>query len=460
MSWFKKKLTGPDLELIKMYARRLDRRYPPVFVGRQAELEIVKENCRDALVYCRQGKKTAGHIIVFRGAPGAGKSSLLEHIEEHWSGKKDSPLALNLGVDTLKDASVTALAIVQKIAPRKEKRFRRRLRMHASVSAGVPGVAAGKVSLGKKTGPKNISFSLLKELLPPKKWRQPLCILVDEIQKVTEPHGESLLTLHLGEHGLPIVLAAGGLADSVEKIHDAMSPRLTGGNLRTLAALTPAEVQSCIQQMFDLCRVNYSSGQLERIAGEIGASSEGWPQHVRTETAALFSGLDATRGDLGKVDFIAVKHLATEYRKESYRARQSEEMDDADELVAALLRAMPGSGLKRGKVVDLIREKEVPDGTESRRLPKGMDAKDFLDHLIHQGIFQPNADGKLSCPIPSLRSWLIDRAVPEPAQAKLKEAPEAAALRTLSSAAEQVMEQGAQERRHGAGPEQDRGEGR
>ena len=79
-----------------MYARRLDRRYPPVFVGRHAELELVKEPCRRSLARCRQGKKTAGHIIVFRGAPGAGKSSMLDHIEEHWNGKNERPLALNL----------------------------------------------------------------------------------------------------------------------------------------------------------------------------------------------------------------------------------------------------------------------------------------------------------------------------------------------------------------------------
>ncbi len=145
-----------------------------------------------------------------------------------------------------------------------------------------------------------------------------------------------------------------------------------------------------------------------------------------------------------------------EYREGSYEERQSKEMDDVDELVAALLTAIPAGGLKRGKLADFIREKEVPDGSESRRLPKGMDAKDFRDHLIHQGIFQPEAGGKLTCPIPSLRSWLIDRAAPEPDQAKLEKAPETAALRAFGSAAEQAEP----ERERPGGRNQDRGEGR
>ena len=108
-------------------------------------------------------------------------------------------------------------------------------------------------------------------------------------------------------------------------------------------------------------------------------------------------------------------------------------MDVADELVADLLRAMPESGLKRGKVVSLIREKEVPDNPGSRRLPKGMDAEDFLEHLIHQGIFHPGTGGELSCPIPSLRSWHIQRGSEN--QEELYRTAGQASRRTFGSAA-------------------------
>ena len=411
MSCFTKKTNGPDLALIEEFATPWDRQSPPVFVGRKTEFEIVEENCRRALDLCRQGKKTGGHIVVFRGAPGVGKSSLLEHVEENWS-RKNCPQALDINLETLEDTSATALEIVKKIAPEKADLFRRRLVTNTSVSDSVPGVASGGVPTSRETEAEKISFSLLKELIPPQDWRQPLCILVDEIQGVTEQHGASLLKLHLGEHGLPIILVCAGLANSAEKLQQAMSLRLTIGNTCTLAALPPAEVQSCVKQMFDRCRINYNSDQLEGIGGEIATRSEGWPQHVRTATAALFGGLVETRGDLGTVDFAAVEQQAGAYRENSYLARQSKEMGLSVRLVANVLKMIPEGGVPADHVEDIIVAKADPMGQRAGRLPKAMDAEDFLDHLIYYGILQPDKDGMLSCPIPRLRIWLIDRAVP------------------------------------------------
>ena len=260
--------------------------------------------------------------------------------------------------------------------------------------------------------PPEISFDTLPKLFPPKIWRQPLCLLVDEIQKVTKRHENCLLLLHLGIHGLPIVLVGTGLADSAEKLQQAMSPRLTEGNLCTLGALQPEDVHSCVQQMFTRCRITYTADQLEQIGGGIAKDSEGWPQHMRTATAALFGELYKTRGDLGKVDSRAVKERAAAYRENSYRARQSDAMHRRVSLVANILKTIPERGVPPEQALCLIAAKANEKGPESKGLPKGMDAEDFLDHLIHQGIFQPDETDLLSCPIPSLWSWLIKQADP------------------------------------------------
>ncbi len=129
----------------------------------------------------------------------------------------------------------------------------------------------------KETGPKPVDFRVLANLKPREQWERPVCLLVDEIQTVTKDHGKCLRQLHLGEHGLLIVTVCAGLADSAEKLREAMSPHFTTGNLSTLGSLTPEEVQSCVKQMFDRCRVNYTSEQLKQFAGEIAERSEGWP---------------------------------------------------------------------------------------------------------------------------------------------------------------------------------------
>ena len=455
-----KQLTGPDLALIKEFADPWDRQSPPVFVGRYDEIGLVEKNCRRALDLCGQGKKTGGHIIVFRGAPGAGKSSLLEHIEEDWRKKPNCsqtlcPQTLNLELETLEDTSATALEIVKKIAPEKEEMFRRRFVTNTSVSGGVPGLVTGEVTTSNETSPEKIFFSVLKELLPPQDWRQPLCILVDEIQAVTEKCRKSLLALHQGKHGLPIVTVCAGLANAAEKLQLAMSPRLTSGNLRTLGTLPPEEVHSCVRQMFERCQINYTADQLKRIGDRIAKDSEGWPQHVRTETAALFGELAETRGDLGRVDSRAVEERADAYRKNSYQARQSTEIGDSFNLVAGLLKAMPVSGMWRDQAVDIIEAKADQKGQKSGRLPKGMDAEDFLNHLIHQGVFQPDQTGMLSCPIPSFRTWLIERPNHRrqvSSQSQIKTGQDA-----LETAVNKAAKQSRPDRKRHAGPDRDRG---
>ena len=104
-----------------------------------------------------------------------------------------------------------------------------------------------------------------------------------------------------------------------------------------------------------------------------------------------------------------MKKSCDTYREDSYRARQSEVMGRAGHLVASVLKMIPEGGASADHVVDIIEAKADQTGQKSWRLPKGMDAEDILDHLINQGIFQPDETGLLSCPIPSLWTWLIEQ---------------------------------------------------
>ncbi len=91
----------------KTVRRYLDRQRPLAFAGRKAELEIVKKSCR-------QGEQTASHIVVFRGAPGAGKSSLQAHIRKFWIEEND-PLVVSVPEMILEKTG----ALVRKIGKRK-----------------------------------------------------------------------------------------------------------------------------------------------------------------------------------------------------------------------------------------------------------------------------------------------------------------------------------------------------
>ena len=412
MLWFKKNPAGPDRDLVKEFSEPWDRQRPPVFVGRAAELEVVERNCRRAISLCRKGEDAVGHTILFQGAPGAGKTSLLKHLQKLWSTKEGAPQALVMTKRTLQDPESTALMIAERIAPAEAGRFRQGITSTKSVTGGFKGFASGEYSKSRETGSKVASFEILASLKPPGNREQPLCILIDEIQKVGEEHRACLEALQLGEHGLPIVPIYAGLADSEEKLHQAVSPRLQAGNTRTLSALAPEEVHSYVKQMLDRCRIDCTPDQLERLTARMAERSEGWPQHLHTETAALFRGLHQADCDLMAVDFDAVEKQAAAYREDSYQARQSPEMETCRSLVAAVMAAVPPGGMDKDEVIDAIKGTARTDAGTSWRLPEGMNADMFLMHLVHRGALQPGRERKWSCPIPSLRTWLIDKGSP------------------------------------------------
>ena len=85
-------------------------------------------------------------------------------------------------------------------------------------------------------------------------------------------------------------------------------------------------------------------------------------------------------------------------------------MVDAVYLVGAVLRELSPAALHKAKVSRAIKSKSRVD-EPGWDLPKGMSADQFLDHLIHQGVMQPDRDceHRLICPIPRLRTWLIEQ---------------------------------------------------
>ncbi len=369
-----------DRELLEEYSRPLDRQPAPVFVGRQDILELIQANCRGAMRALGRNQRAAGHTIVLQGAPGAGKTAILSHLEEEWDGKPDRPHVLEIRQAYLEDPATMALAIVRKLDP-------------------------------SKASPENIAFSLLKELLPPQDWKHPLCILVDEIQNVRESHGEVLTPLHLGTHRLPIVPIYAGLANSTDSLAQAGVSRLQTDNVRTLGPLASEEVRDCVKRMIANCRIDPGAGVLvQQLADEIARSSEGWPQHVRTEAAAAFRAIGQKKGEIKDIEILPMRALARKYRQRSYEARQSKEMKEAKDLVAAVMEEVPSNGgLSRSRVLNAIKGKIANGQGTEWELPEGMSAGQFLGHLIHRGALQPGSGDALVCPIPSLRTWLIDR---------------------------------------------------
>ena len=74
--------SGPDLEGLRSFSEPSDRGATPFFVGRAGEIEDIERVLARALRHAEAGQRSAGATRLIQGAPGAGKSALLAHLEE------------------------------------------------------------------------------------------------------------------------------------------------------------------------------------------------------------------------------------------------------------------------------------------------------------------------------------------------------------------------------------------
>ena len=94
--------TGPDIEGLRAFARRPDRVLTDFFAGRERELRFVRGRVADAANgYARNmaaaaagapplPDPAAGMTILVTGAPGAGKTSLIQKLKGEWTGAAPS----------------------------------------------------------------------------------------------------------------------------------------------------------------------------------------------------------------------------------------------------------------------------------------------------------------------------------------------------------------------------------
>ena len=175
-----------------------------------------------------------------------------------------------------------------------------------------------------------------------------------------------------------------------------------------LGRLEPGQPAESVKMMLERFRVEAAEVEAARWATLLEELSDRWPQHLRNGMRALANGLLASGGVLASVDEKAVLAGAEERRLDSYRARRSPEMLASGLLLAAAMEAVPEDGLG---YVETLRVIEGSAGAASGwRLPAGMGPEEYLDHLVHRGALQDDGTGRLACPIPSLRRFLVEAA--------------------------------------------------
>lgn len=380
---------------------------PPVFVGRETILA-------DIIAAAELSWRTPHHVLpgatrVLQGAPGAGKSAILTELRKRslqpsidgtpkpWRVVEFAPHDLQTDLP----GSVLALAAAGGLPSARWRDLTAQLTAGASI-----GVAEVRGALGWTKPETPQTLNGLKTVFTGKKWKAHVIVAIDEAQRfIPEPisnHAMFLQAIHDSKLGLPLTLVLAGLGTTDERARKMDLTR--GKQLHPIGALSAREALECMT-----CFCIHFGMDPAPVAGDIAYLTEpceGWPHHLHCAMAAIGEAALGTGGDLAALDWSAVGQEAAERRRSHYQRQQSNELFGARALVAAVMKEFHPSHYLTDIINGIDRLAGSCPGKEWQ-LPKGFDAEALADHLIHQGILHTDVDKRLSCPIPSFRSYLM-----------------------------------------------------
>jgi len=376
---------------LENFSHRTGRHITPFFAGRRDLIEVARQRRDEVLINVRNGKRNpaAGVTLLFQGAPGAGKTSLLTKLQQCL----DIP-CIELEVKDLADPETVLERAEQALA-----------------MAGLPDAVKRLLAaaIGVSVGPCPLDASKIRRAAG-QAAHGVIAVFIDEIQNVRPDRVQAvdcLRTLHEGKHGLRVLPVLAGLGNSPEILgaEEVGLSRLDPPGGLSVDRLTPDEARESVELFMRYFEVRGETGPWVESVARL---SDLWPQHLHNGLRALAGELARTDADIDLIDRDRVERREREDRTAAYQARLSSTwVENAVFLVAELVNGIPEQGMRksaiRKAVIQKARPSDDPDG-EGYWIPD--DANGFLDHLVHEGILQDDGKGMYRCPIPSLRAFL------------------------------------------------------
>jgi len=254
----------------------------------------------------------------------------------------------------------------------------------------------------------------LAQKYPPSQWQAPIIVAIDEAQRPTikpdTPAAYALQAIHDGDRGLPISLVFIGLGNTKDRMESLSLTRVL--NVHNLGSLTGHEPLSL---MTDSCaHFGIDTSGFKDQLKELADPCEGWPQHLHIALKALGQSALATSGDLSQVNWKRIQEIAEVGRKRYYDSQYSRQMKESRSLTVRIMAELD-QRCRYEEIIKLINECKADPSNYG--FPEGMSASAFLTHLIHTGALQHVENDQFACPIPSFRTYLIERGTPLPGAA-------------------------------------------
>ena len=384
----------------------------PFFRGRDAEFDVF----RRAAGSLHDGR-IGGGTMVFQGAPGAGKSALMEEcmeaVRRHstpevpWVAVAIRPETLNSAVDVMmllieasnaeserlsKMAPVAAagkLDVLQKIG----RKFYREL---SERGIGVAGVSVGGKPGAGGSGDKDIPSERVFRDAAPLLENLHLVVLVDEAQNipVSDPAKGVMDCLHNPPAKIPLVAAFFGLSDTQNVLRQCGLSRFARGRVVTLDTLSSDDSACAIRDIFGAYGFTGTQEDREVWVSRLAELSQGWPQHINSVAVAACDILRTGGGRIDSGYLGEAMAAAEEYKREYYAGRLA-----AASRPPWVYRQMALVAREKGGVLpyDDLRQFLADDTLD-----------DFLTNALHAGLLAQvkNLPYHYRIPIPSFGDYL------------------------------------------------------
>ena len=376
-------------------------------------------------------RKPANRTVAVFGAPGAGKSALLTQLIEQYGSQDSQVLPVRISASSMNPLGVfDAVARAVGISRRGETVPATQVDAEAKIMGVGGGVKS--TSLQRQASDRaeiqavgGVPWELMRDRLGATVRGRVVLLLCDEAQVLKSHHEDvqdTVRGLHLGPEGVsnapPIVPVFAGLNDTVDVLRQCGVTRITMGNKHALGALAESEREEyALKVLAHLAHDSPSSGEQAGVARWIVNTTDGWPQHMRLAMEAVAVDMlrvddeQAERGllriptprdlDWGKIGAKVVR-LRNGFYNDRLSASGYGGFGDVLATLAADAEDAPG-GVPEGVLMD------IADGVLARRnrAPSG---EELVNGAIHAGVLQQIKDSQnLTCPIPSMRSWLRTR---------------------------------------------------
>ena len=401
----------PDIAGLRTFSEQDDRSPAPVFVGRAEVLADVERTVR----WVAHGDAQGGIRLVY-GAPGAGKSALLDELAKRWRAREASgaPIPLFVSADDFAEPALVAEAILDTLAPGATPFSASSRRATWSARAGflsrrVETETSRDSPLAEVSGGRRNPWAMLREFAPSQDWPGPVILLIDEAQGMTGDmsNGESSLlkALHEGRHGFPLTAVLSGLSDTLQVLRELGVSRLSEGAAHALGPLSGSECREAVAAMLDRHRVKGGAEDRAEWADAIAERCNGWPQHLHNYLAGTARSLIDAGGDLARADLGAALEHGDRARVNYYNARLAG-LAPAHRAIRSILSRIPDGGLLTGEVMAMTRRAATGAGFD--------DGPQLYKALLHAGILHEDGALMCRCPIPSFRRHILDTLSAEP----------------------------------------------